>query len=561
MKLLHILSVALLTLLETASLNAQFAFVTNNGAITITGYLGTDGSVVIPGSINGYPVTSIGSSAFLNQSTVTNVSIPGSVTNIALQAFTGSGLTSINIPDSVVNIGQSAFLNCSSLAGLTIGNAVKTIGYDAFYGCSSLTNVFIPRNVSNIYSSAFTYCTNLMAFEVDALNPAFSSVAGVLLDKEQTTLLCYPAGLPGDYVMPGSVCSIGDFAFAFCYNFTNVIVPNNVTNIEQYAFYGCENATSFTLSSNLVSIGQYAFSACADLAGIVIPTNVVTIGESAFSSTALTSVLIPASVTNIGAGAFGYCFNLTSLNVASGSLAFSSVEGVLFNSNHTTVVEFPVGKSGSFFRPGSYSIPLSVTCIGEAAFQSCLFSNVTIPAGLTNIGRTAFSGCSRLTSLVIPDGVTFIGYGAFESTAITTLTIPSSVTTCETFGYWSKLRGIYFLGNAPSSGSDHHAIALLNGATIYYLPGSTGWGPTFSGVPTALWLPTLQNSRIGGQGNQFGFSISWASGQTVVVEACTNLSQPVWLALQTNTLATNATIFNDAQWINYPRRFYRVRQQ
>lgn len=82
MKVLQLVSIALLMLITTASVKAQFAFVTNNGVITITGHLGTDSSVVIPGSINGCPVTSIGSSAFLNQSTVTNVTMPVGVTHI-----------------------------------------------------------------------------------------------------------------------------------------------------------------------------------------------------------------------------------------------------------------------------------------------------------------------------------------------------------------------------------------------------------------------------------------------------------------------------------------------
>ncbi len=118
---------------------AQFTFITNNGAITITGYTGTNSDVVIPGTTNGYPVRTIGASAFFNCATVTKVTIPEGVTNIDFQAFTGAGLTSVLIPDSVVRIGQSAFMYCVNLASLTIGTGVNRVEDDAFYSCSSLT--------------------------------------------------------------------------------------------------------------------------------------------------------------------------------------------------------------------------------------------------------------------------------------------------------------------------------------------------------------------------------------------------------------------------------------
>ena len=139
-----------------AAVQAQFNFTTNSGAITITGYTGDGGDVTIPSSTNGYPVTSIGNSAFIDCFSVTNVTIPTSVTNIDVQAFTACGLTSVTIPDSVISIGQSAFLDCSSLASLAIGNSVISIGDDAFYDCTSLTNIIIPKSVTNINGTAFS---------------------------------------------------------------------------------------------------------------------------------------------------------------------------------------------------------------------------------------------------------------------------------------------------------------------------------------------------------------------------------------------------------------------
>ena len=91
-----------------------------------------------------------------------------------------------------------------------------------------------------------------------------------------------------------------------------------------------------------------------------------------------------------------------------------------------------------------------------------------------------------------------------------------------------------------------------------------GWGPTYDGRPTALWerpSPVILDfvSGFGVQTNGFGFPISWATNSTVVEEACTNLSQPVWTPVSTKTLSGGSFHFSDPQWAEYPARFYRLR--
>ena len=121
------------------------------------------------------------------------------------------------------------------------------------------------------------------------------------------------------------------------------------------------------------------------------------------------------------------------------------------------------------------------------------------------------------------------------------------------------LSEVYFEGNAPSI--DLSTFNGDNAATIYYLPGTTGWGPTIGGRPTALWKPLVQanDASFGVRTNQFGFSINWASGRVVVVEACTDLTQPIWSPVGTNTLTDGSSYFSDPQWTNHPARFYRLR--
>jgi hypothetical protein len=145
---------------------------------------------------------------------------------------------------------------------------------------------------------------------------------------------------------------------------------------------------------------------------------------------------------------------------------------------------------------------------------------------------------------------------------LTSIKIPRYVTTLDSFvfEYCHSLKEIYFSGNAPYYGIPY----VFDGdpsVTVYYLPGTTNWDVTFAGRPTALWLPAMQSNdrSFGVQTNQFGFNINWASDKTVVVEACTNLSNPIWQPVQTNTLTSGSAYFSDPQWTNYPGRFYRLR--
>ena len=106
---------------------------------------------------------------------------------------------------------------------------------------------------------------------------------------------------------------------------------------------------------------------------------------------------------------------------------------------------------------------------------------------------------------------------------------------------------------------------------VYYLPGTTGWNPTFDGRPTALWsLPypvILSNGPgFGAAAGRFGFFISWATNATVVVEVSPALTTPVWTPVSTNTLTTDTesgqaagtSQFTDPQWSNHPTCLYRV---
>jgi hypothetical protein len=119
---------------------------------------------------------------------------------------------------------------------------------------------------------------------------------------------------------------------------------------------------------------------------------------------------------------------------------------------------------------------------------------------------------------------------------------------------------LIFHRNAPSV--TENTLSSGDRWTVYYLPGTTGWGPTFGGRPTAPWglpNPVILNGSIGVQTNGFGFTVSWATNAFVVVEACAEPANSVWLPLSTNTLVNGSSYFADPEWEKSPGRFYRVR--
>ena len=354
-----------------------------------------------------------------------------------------------------------------------------------------------------------------------------------------------------------------------------------VTSIGTNAFQANGNVTSVTIGTNINNIGDYGFNTCYNLASVIIPNGVTNIGKFAFfGCRSMTSVTIGNSLNSIGIFAFGYVPKTVVIAIDTNNPNICSVDGLIFDKNTNSLIQCPAGKTGT------YTIPNTVTNIAVGAFSSCFhLTNILIGANVINIGADAFWECGNLTNIVIPSGVinignetfydcyklnnislganiTSIGTNAFYyCTNLSSIKIPSSVTNIgfDSFFFCTNLKSVYFEGNAPSTNS--FVFSGDNNATVYYLPGTTGWSSIFAGRPTVLWNPLAQtrDASFGVRTNKFGFNITGTSGLVIVVEACTNFSNPIWKPIQTNTLISGTAYFSDPKWTNKPGCFYRIR--
>ena len=251
--------------LAGASVNAQtftngdWEYTVSAGEATITRYSTKIGSAVVPSSLGGFPVTSIGNSAFFSRVLVTSVTIPSGVTSIGNNAFDYcTGLTNVTIPNTVTNIGNSAFAGCNSLTGVSIPDSVRSIGEYAFSG-SALGSISLPASITNLGSNAFRNNRGL----TNAVLPS-----GLISLPMQAFSDCISLGT---LVIPASVTTIGNSAFGNCTGLTNITIPSSVTSIGDGAFGNCSQLLNLNIPDSVTSIGSGAFSGLNTQAKVNIP--------------------------------------------------------------------------------------------------------------------------------------------------------------------------------------------------------------------------------------------------------------------------------------------------
>ena len=256
-----------------------------------------------------------------------------------------------------------------------------------FLVSDTVTEIMIPASVTRIDGDAFAQATALESIVVDSQNPTYATIQGILYDKNNKTIVCYPRGRE-------------DSSFS---------IPEGIRSVGAYSFYGTENLSSVYLPDSIEIIYSNAFEDSA-ITKVNIPEGVTGILSGAFfNCNSLTKLELPSTLVRIGSEAF-ICRSLESIEVSPDNPEYCSVDGVLFSKNMTELIAFPASKE----LYAIYTVPENTKSIAVSAFCYARLNGIILPDGIEVIGDSAFWG-AWIDDMTLPDSLTYIGEGIFDN--------------------------------------------------------------------------------------------------------------------------------------------------
>lgn len=382
----------------------------------------------------------IGETAFGFNSALTEVVFESGskVTEIGNKAFYYCNkLTAFVIPKTVTTIGDSALASCKLLTVVEIEEGGKDVsfGKDVFANCVKLTSFKLPASVIALDTSIFSGCDSMEEIIVDANNPNYCSIDGVLFNKAQTQLLFYPRVKAGAYTIPNTVTEIGANVFEGNTKLTEITISNAITSIGEEAFKNCTALTTVNIlpgDTELV-LGASVFEGCYSIESIAldrvkkIPSKMFYFSSSS-TDAQLKTVTLSADLTEIGNYAFYYAKQLESITIGT-----------------------------------------SVTSIGNYAFYRCeAITEITVPGNVETVGNYAFA-YTGATTITIAEGVKELGNNVCTGTAITTFRFPDSVTAIGNamFSYCKSLVSIENYYGSPVRDDDGNITTYVIGNQFF----------------------------------------------------------------------------------------------
>ena len=400
----------------TVSKNAQ-----DEDVATITKYYGSVAAIIVPDTIDGYPVVAIGEGAFRGNKYLTAILIPDCITSIDDYAFADTNLDSLVLPAELNSLGRcilsgnkgvteivipktlsstgSSYSNLiegdgpfaeSNVQKATIEAGMTVIPEHLFHKNSTLTSVEIPDTVTEISRYAFAQ-TGLENIELPS---SVTTLQYEIFSGGNLLQISIPDSVTGmgnaifqncsklqKVKLPKARYNISDYTFAGCTSLEEIQLPKTVTTIWPHAFDGCSSLKKVEWSDCLESIKDNAFKGCTSLTEIVIPNTVRELGNEAFRNCdGLEKIVIPNSVTTIGNGVLYDCDSLTNISVGVG---ISKLSESCFE--HCDNLEKIV-------------LPYTIKSIDKSAFKECIaLKEITIPRNTSSIGTSVFSYPAKMT--------------------------------------------------------------------------------------------------------------------------------------------------------------------
>ncbi len=360
-----------------------------------------------------------------------NISIPKNVVEIRDCAFSlnyNLNLVTFDKDSVLKSIGEKTFIYNYSLSNISLPNSLTNIGSFAFSE-TNLNEVTIPSSLTSFGEGAFASCNNLENIYVETNNKNYVSIDGVVYSKNKEILIEYPSGKKiYSYTINNSTKKIGGYAFYGSNNLSSIYLSENLEEIDEYAFAYVSNLSFINITDNVTSIGRYAFSYDYNLSSINFTNNskLPRISFASFSNCGITAFTIPSNVSTISQYAFSGCDNLTQIIFARNSKVDTISSFMFDDCRSLNSIIFEEGSNLKTIQAHGFAnlnslttIDLSntkVNSIGNYAFANCSnLTNITLNNNLTSIGRYAFYKCDNLLSIDIPSSVNYIGRYAFYS--------------------------------------------------------------------------------------------------------------------------------------------------
>ena len=331
-----------------------------------------------------------------------------------LIAYKGKSRT-VRVPEGITTIGASAFWNNTSVEEIILPNSLKRLGGDCFYYCTNLKKVNIPSEVWIMGNNPFAGCPKL---ELTNESPYFVLEDGILYGRDKKDVIYYPINKQAkEYVVPSTVSCIGKHCFFDCDNLERIVIHKNVVRFENNPFSGCtklevDNHSPYYHFENGVIYNKFKTTIIGCLNGsqideLRIPETVTSINRNAFwNCKGIKKVVITKNIVRIGYNPFASAENMY---LESESPEIISRDGILYDKTMTNLLcatNRAVGKS--------YRVPDSVKIINRGVFSGCKDLEQIDLNNVTYIDKSSFTNCTLLKEVYIPDSVTYVGEWVFS---------------------------------------------------------------------------------------------------------------------------------------------------